>query len=157
VTESPSAWAAWLDKQLATRQLRPVDLSRHSGGKLLSGTISKWRSGAPISPEYAIYVADLLGADRIESLRAAGHDVLADILVGAPSRTPTPPGEWTAQEKEWIDSLADLGLDRNELQEIVLRYREDRERQREQLLRMAEMIASARNDELGERRNRDAS
>jgi hypothetical protein len=72
-------WAAWLTRNLG--QMRQVDLVQSSGGALKPALVSRWMRGdhAP-SAENAIVVAKILGTDPVETLRAAGHDAMADLV-----------------------------------------------------------------------------
>lgn len=84
--EISQAWAKWLAEHLGP--LRQVDLVARSDGALKPALVSRWMRGdhAP-SAENAIVVARVLGTDLAETLRAAGHHSIADVVQ---THAPTP-------------------------------------------------------------------
>ena len=82
-------WGAWLQAQLARRGMKQVDLVNASDGVIQSGTLARWIIGDnTASAPLAITVADLLDADDVAALRAAGHDAIADRLESKRRRNP---------------------------------------------------------------------
>lgn len=76
-------WRDWLLSEMSRAGLRQVDLVQRSNGQLRPAVVSKWVNGEfTASPEYAIAAAEVLGANAIEALRAAGHNAIADAAIG---------------------------------------------------------------------------
>lgn len=75
------AWAAWLAHQLDTRGWQQSDLIKASGRELTSASVSKWISGEfGANAELTLIVAQALGTDPIDTLRAAGHVRVAETM-----------------------------------------------------------------------------
>ena len=90
--DTPVAWGSWLQTQLTTRQMRPIDLVRRSGGEISSGTISQWLNrGRGAEPDTAVFVAELLDADPVAALRAAGHQRIVNALAASDAQPEPPP------------------------------------------------------------------
>lgn len=69
--ERTEAFLAWLDKQLAEKNLTDNQLSKRAG--LGHSSISKARKGALPGFKACISIAKALNVSEIEVLRAAGH------------------------------------------------------------------------------------
>ena len=83
---SARAWQRWLLAALEAARKSPADLVRLTEGtevELTYSTISKWTAGrGSADPERVIIVAELLNADIVTALRAAGHDLIANRVEG---------------------------------------------------------------------------
>lgn len=93
---TPTTWATWVREQLDHRRWRAADLTRASGGRYPSGTISRWLKGdLGVSSDVAITVAELFGADPVSAVRAAGLARTAAELEArrAESAPPPPPAD----------------------------------------------------------------
>jgi hypothetical protein len=77
-------WATWLRENLERAGMTPADLMKGSGGRFDRVTVAHWLTGiTTTSPESAMTVARLVGADPADALLAAGHDVVAEGLAAA--------------------------------------------------------------------------
>lgn len=106
--DPPPTWPTWLRDHLDRRGWRAADLTRASGGKFTSSYISRWLKGEMgASAEAAADIAELLGADPAEALRAAGFDRLASLVSARPwAGTVTERSE--DPMLEWIESRPNL-------------------------------------------------
>lgn len=131
-------WSTWLQDQLDQRQLRQIDLAKRSGGTINRDRVSKWLKGEyNAEPDVAIQVAQLLGADPVDALRAAGHPHFADLFAKR-----RPEAAWQPEELDFMNALEAMGLPREEVEQVVLNWREARRRTSEDHLRMARIIAN---------------
>lgn len=131
-------WHEWLGAEMAKAGMRQVDLVKASNGRLLPAAVSKWTRGEfTASAENAITVAQILGADPIAALLAAGHYEIANIAKGAPS-------DATAQDPTIARIEADPNLSPRERQFLIAAYRSDLEQARQRAVQTAELVAGAR-------------
>lgn len=102
VMANPDAWSAYLRRMTSRPGWTVMRLARESG--IARSSLNKWISegAVAITIESVYRVADALGDDRANALRAAGNlapdrDAEVDLILGAP---------WTeAKKAEMIDRL----------------------------------------------------
>jgi transcriptional regulator with XRE-family HTH domain len=124
-------FAAWLLRTRRIRGKRPIDLveaAKARGMKLSTGQITNWEKRRnPPAPESARLMAELLDADPLEALRAAGHEdwvKFAESQRGERSNA-------SAKMDSDQEFIARLRLSRDpQMQEIADRFEQDLERAR---------------------------
>lgn len=90
--DAGAAWARWVNAQFAARHPSPLQLEVAQAAGVGNSAVTKWRKGAhPADADTAVRVAKYFGRPPYEALRAAGHDVIADLLDPATSSLPAPP------------------------------------------------------------------
>lgn len=130
----------WLRPHLDAKRWKGADLSRASAAgrdePFASGTISKWLSnqGSPPNVQTAIEVADLVNGDRIEALRAAGHELIADTIEAAGS------GKVVTRDP-YVAKILAFDLPDEDKATLITLYQEEVERARERTDRTAELLA----------------
>jgi len=133
-------FGTWLRPHLEAKRWKGADLGRASAAvraePFASGTISKWlnNQGSPPNVQTAMEVADLVGGDRIEALRAAGHDLIADTVEAAGS------GKVVTRDPYVVKILA-FDLPDEDKATLITLYQEEVERARERTERTAELLA----------------
>jgi transcriptional regulator with XRE-family HTH domain len=82
-----------------------------------------------------------LRTDLLTLLVQAGHLKADEVPDETGALPPRPQTDWTPAEQEWIDSLVELGLDREEQEQVVRMYRQNANRAREDAQLHAQQVA----------------
>jgi len=122
-------FAACLIRTRRARGKRPIDLvemAKARGMKLSTGQITNWEKRRnPPSPESARLMAELLDADPVEFLRAAGHDDWAAFAEAQRSGAPLQPRDGDLEFLAKLRSSPDP-----EMHKLADQFEQDLERAR---------------------------
>lgn len=136
--KEPTPWWLWLDEQLRAQGITAAELERRSNGEITSATISYWKAGPhSAAADKAIRVAEVLGAEPAEALRAAGHKSIADLVGSGSARVDPMITE--------IMGMKHLGM--KVRQALITQYLADQEEARRRARQMAKTWAQVDDDD----------